>query len=281
MTNQLSILIPNRNTDCTRLVRTLHHQCESIRGLLYDITVVDDGSDSEDAAVWYAKIGDLKNVKVVMCPKARNRSAMRNRLTEYGDYEWVMTVNSNVEVRDDGFVEEYLNAADDLNTLLCGVCKADMEKGNLRCRDEYETRPDRFRNTNCMYSRKVGQDVRYDEHIDGYGMEDVLYGVELQERGYGIRFLNVAVYYSAEATSNERYVKLVEESMHTLKGLEHRLQGKVRLLNFIDRHAVLCGVWRVLFPAVQGWMRRNLTGKQPNAGLLPLYKLGYYLTRCE
>lgn len=278
MTKQLSILIPNRNTDCTRLVRTLHHQCEGIGGLLYDITVVDDGSDRE---MDYAGTSDLKNVTVVRCPKARNRSAMRNRLMGYGLYEWVLTVNSNVEVKDEGLVASFVAAASCRWCVVCGKCKADVDASNLRCRDEYETRPNLFRNTCYMCHRSVGQEVRYDEGIMGYGMEDIVYGAELQDRGYEIRFVEATVHYNAQATSNELYVTLVEESMHTLKGLEQRMQGKVRLLRFIEQHGMMCWMWRGVFPMVQGLMRRNLTGKQPSVRLLPLYKLGYYLTRCE
>lgn len=275
---QLSILIPNRNYDCLKLVSTLQKQSEHFPGgLEYDITVVDDGSDGSNL---YDPYTQLKGIQIEKCLKARNRSAMRNRLATFGRYEWMLMVNSNVQVRDQSFLEHLLYDITEPDTILCALCKADADTSNLRCLDERETRVGRFRNTCYLTHRKVWKEVQYDEGIENYGMEDVLLGAELKGKGYKIKYVDATVWYDA-STSNEQYVQQVEESMRTLRKLEPRLREEVRLLVFIKRHWYLCQIWRLAFRLLKTSMRTNLTGQHPNVRLLPLYKLGYYMTECE
>ena len=235
------------------------------------------------------ELATMPEVSVMIFPKSINRSAMRNRLSTLGHYEWVLQVNSNVTIPSDDFIRKYLGAvsayaidaasADGNGSdvdVICGNCTATDDATNLRCRYERAAKGARnLRNTNFMYRREKLKGVRYDETIHGYGYEDVIYMKAIQQAGLRIKHIDNPVSYGNDI-SNEAYLRNTEEALHTLYSHKEKLTD-TRLIRFIERHRIVSHITRCLFPIVQRALRSNLTGSHPNLNAFAVYKVGYYL----
>ena len=290
MYQPLSILIPTHNTDCTALVSKLLTQAEAVEGLAYEIVVMDDGSTDDRVMEKNSTICKYKNCKVVRMEKSRNRSAMRNRLWKLARYDWQLQINANVSIQSEDFLLQYVSAiaTDPSPRIIYGgvniVLPPDEVKGNLRCKYEMEfskslhkhRKGNYFRNTNTLYHKDILRSVAYDESIDGYGYEDVLFGKDLYEGKYNIVLMSNPVCYGTQ-DSNTLYLAKWEEALrtlHTLPQLEdyspvRQTTSKLRRMHLLW----MVKVWHRLFGNIE---KRNLTGKSPSHLIFKIYKLGYY-----
>lgn len=286
MIGSLSILIPCCNCDCTTLVNELARQCSVIQSFRYEIIIADDGSTDTTLIITNRALEAVPNVYYKALPKSRNRSAMRNRLASLASYEWQLQINANVRITRMSFILDYISVTSAAK-VVCGSTSALLDKTNLRAKYEYAFHQKNninnaatyFRNTNCLYHDSVFRIAKYDESIDGYGYEDLVFGNELRRQDIEILCIDNPVEYSS-LESNASYLAKTEEALRTLKSLEPQLSTSSLLIKTANRLSRfhLSPIIRFWHTCLSGIERRNLCGSHPSLRIFALYKLGYYLT---
>lgn len=301
MIDQLTILIPTFNDSARALVTELSRQAALISGLRYEIYVVDDGSTDERAIEENVSVNALPYCHFAQTPHHDCRSAMRNAMARFGQYEWCLMVDARLTSCDASFLHRYLESPVPVGGVAVGGVIVDGEaneqrltRENLRFRYERHEQkrhsltarrqqPYRsLRTTNFFFHRSVLQRVPYDERVKGYGYEDVLLGKALQTASIPILHIENPVAYTS-FESNEAYINKVEEAMRTLSLFQKDLSGYSPLLSLA--HGLTR--WHLsllvrLFHRVFGKMeKRLLTSRRPSLFVLKLYKLGFFMAMSE
>lgn len=297
MIDQLTILIPTFNDSARALVTELSRQASLISRLRYEIYVVDDGSTDARVIAENARVGTLPYCHFVQTPHHDCRSAMRNAMARFGQYDWCLMVDARLTPCSASFLRSYLDSPVPAGGVAVGGVVVDggadeqlLTRENLRFRYERheqarhslaarQQRPYRsLRTTNFFFHRSVLQRVPYDERVKGYGYEDVLLGKALQVAGIPILHMDNPVAYTS-FESNGAYINKVEEAMRTLSLFQKDLRGYSPLLSLAQGLAR----WQ-LAPAVRLFHRlfgrmekRQLTGRRPSLLVFKFYKLGFFM----
>jgi hypothetical protein len=169
----------------------------------------------------------------------------------------------------------------------------DMALKNNNLRYQYEVRSEkmlkadklnadpkaRFISFCFVIKKKVFDDVKFDESFTDYGYEDVLFGMQIKQKGYKIFFIDNPLQ-NEDIESNPVFVEKTEEALRTLKKHEALFGDNVRLLRTVHRlkKTGTSGIVNLFGKMLRGSIRKNLCGKSPSVGLFNWYKLFYYLS---
>ena len=293
MIHELSILIPTFNEECLTQVTELQHHAASIDGLQYEILVSDDASTNVEVVQKNEQINLLDHCQMFRQSTNRGRAANRNFLAMQAHYDWLLFLDCNVNLPHEHFINNYLQieAAD----IVCGgvTIKEDtlLASTNLRYKYEQKIAPKHtaqqrqmhpyqsFRTTNFMARRETIISHPFDETIDRYGYEDVLFGKRLCDAQIEIQHIDNPVILT-HFESNEKYVSKIEDAMHTLHDLQNDLSEYSPLLSTANRLKKMGLLpWaRSVFRKTSKTMRAKLVCDKPRISWLNPYKLGYFLS---
>lgn len=295
MRTQLSILIPTFNTVCVSLVRTLSAQAERIGGLNYEIIVADDGSTDAGSIAQNEEINTLTRCYYVKSSMNVGRAAIRNKLGELSKREWLLFIDSGVEVESDKFLSAYLNAKEDSQVIVGGVATSKKNvdnklKGNLRYCYELTSEPrhsaserakhpyQSFRTCNFMVRKDVFDRIHFDENISTYGYEDVLFGKALHDDDITIAHIDNPVSYT-KYEDNATFVAKTEEALRTLSTLSEAVGDYSKIIK-TQRKLQRSGLYKpfyTLYTYRKAAWRGNLCSAKPSLFVFKLYKLGYFI----
>lgn len=289
---ELSVLIPAYNHNCTPLVDSLVKQVTN--DMTVEIIVAEDGSTLTDALKANAAIARMPHCRYIPRKENVGRAAIRNFLARESRYQWLLFLDCDMEIKDNHFLQRYLEAETSSPVIDGGIGvieQPELEKCNLRYRyeraeqprhtaEQREKNPYRsFRTTNFMISREVMLANPFDERFHHYGYEDVLFGKELRKAGITIAHIDNPTWL-LELETNPDFLAKTEESLRTLYCFRNELKGYSRLLTAI--YGIHIPLVKQLLKAVHllfsPLTRRNLCGKRPSLWLFKFYKSGYYLT---
>lgn len=291
MDSELSILIPVRNDVCLGMVERLHQQAGGIRGLDYEVIVLDDGSTDEACIRQNQAIGALAHCRFVRQQRNAGRSATRNRLARMAGKEHLLFLDSNQLMPSPSFVLDYVNHCGKADVVCGGTVVDDSRDGNLRHRYEWEAMGrltarkrqrhpyQHFRSNNFLIRRQTLLAHPFHDEIKLYGFEDVLLGKELSQCGASVLHIDnpVAI---GQFETNSLFLSKTEESLRTLRSLEEELAGFSTLLRYAWqlRRLHADAPMREAFGKRRGAWRQRLIDDGGPLWLLKLYKLGYYLS---
>lgn len=292
MQEGLSILIPVYNHICVNMAKRLEELCSNIQGLDYEIIVADDGSNDEHTMEANAEIDNIPNCRLCRRQINKGSAATRNFLADESRYNWLLFLDSDVDIPSDNFIAKYMENRE-LGVVINGGIKiggcSQKLRNNLRflyekkeehahsaeerCRAPYKS----FRSINFMVPRDVFLSCKFDERLKRF--EDVYFGKVLQTKGIGIKHINNPVMIS-DFESNEAYIKKIELDMQILNEYKRELQGFSRMLSFTDKlqrafPLSLVKVWHSLFGSIE---RKLLVGNMPNLTIFNMYRMGYFIS---
>lgn len=294
----LSILIPTYRCACYNLVKSLQEQASRMEGLEYEILVSDDGSGSHVSTDINRRINDLPHCTLLEQPDNAGRSINRNLLARRAKHEWLLYIDSHMHVVRHDYIRKYTENAHD-GQLTCGGYSLPhptdtAAKHSLRYRYEHhcarqltlETRSLRphhnFHTSNFLIQRKLMLQHPFDERINIYGYEDVLFGKTLQQNDIKVNHIDNPVGFNT-FEDNASFLRKTEDSLHTLHAFRHQLEDYSTLLTLYNRlhkwH--LTPALRIFHKLSGNILRRHLTASRPSARLFQLYKLGYYTTLAQ
>ena len=291
MKREISVLIPNYNNVCVKLVTVLQRQSEAL-GIVYEIIVADDASPEKEKIQENEAINALPHCRYVVKETNTGSAATRNYLGQKSQYHWLLFLDCDITIPDDHFLERYMADTHEgvVNGGIC-IIEDDTLSHNLRYIYEKDAEPahtaekrqankyHEFRSTNFMIEREVFAACPFDERFTRSGYEDVLFGKMLKQQQVPVTHIDNPVMMT-EFESNPDYVTKIERSMRTLYTFRQELKGYSRILTFDDGiHISAIRSFLRLWHRVFGNMeRRNLCGHSPILKLFSLYRLGYYLT---
>ena len=283
----LSILIPTYDYVCYTLVLDLQKQCEAFDDIdKYEIIVMEDGGRDQVKAIANHKVNELPNCTYIRNKNNMGRSAIRNHLADIAKGEWLLFVDSDAKVISNDFIKNYIETAKNGVYIICGglthTAECPSPKCSLRWRYErnYEisqkeaNKP--FRTFCFMIKKQVFQQVRFNESYDGYGLEDMQFGIDLQKKGYSITYIDNPLL-NNDLESNPQFLKKTEEALHTLYNHQEDLRTS-SLLNFIQHHPIIAHIAPIVYKMSHYLLVRNLLSTTPNITLFYFYKLGYFLS---
>lgn len=287
----LSILIPTYNHTCYQLVADLHKQAEQL-DIPYEILVAEDGSRSQVSIIANHKMEELSHCRHLIEKENRGPAEIRNYLARLAMYEWIVFIDSDAQVEDEGFLQRYADCIGQADVVVGGLKHpAENSNPNVSLRFKYEKGADlhrsaaerslhpyrQFSTFNFMMRRSTFLCILFDKNCREYGYEDALFGVELQQRGIGILHIDNPLIHLGLDT-NEAFLRKSETALRTLKALNGKMEQHSRVgqtyARLRQRH--LTGAMRLFFRLFRPLMRHNLLSKHPSLFLFSLYKLGYY-----
>jgi glycosyltransferase involved in cell wall biosynthesis len=287
----LSILIPTYNYKVTKLVSDLHQQATDL-GIDFEIIVMEDGSVKfvdENAVILH-----LKNCRHVLLQDNIGRSAIRNKLADEAKYEHLLFLDCDAVIKNDDFLYKYQAFSkepcvvlggriyDEKNTdpqysLLrkYGAEKERNDLKNLKYRHKYPT----FTTPNFLISKSLFNKVRFDESIVGYGHEDTIFGVRLQELNINFNFIdNPVVHVGLEP--NNVFLKKTEESVLRLYELYQSekyasLTKNSKLLHIFSqlKKFHLVSLFAFKYFIIKPLIISHLNSKHPSLMIYDMYKL--------
>ena len=301
MINELSILLPAFNVNCSKLVQQLVHQAEEVcssEGFRFEVIVAEDGSTDEVCIGENREISHLPCCRHIIRRENIGRAAIRNFLAGEAKYKWLLFMDSDMSVGND-FLHNYLRY--DKHQVVDGgytLLREDKRwRGNLRycyelkelsahsCQQRRKRPYQGFHTSNFLVCRDTLLAHPFDEELKEYGYEDVLWGRVLEENGITISHIDNPVIFTM-FEDNDSYLLKTEAALRTLFVNQRQLSGYSRLLKtskWLHNYG-LDRVIKVLFRICGKGVRKCLASSSlpaskacPQLFLFKFYKLGFFL----
>jgi len=287
----LSILIPEYNCDCTRLVRDLADQCLQEK-IDYEILVLDDASTNFPMA-------NHQLSSIPGCILSKNEVNMglaccRNRLAKMARYPWLLILDSDLQVLDNLFIRRYLDVLGKATVLAGGIVsspeKPDADRmlrwkysrkrecisAEIRNQNPWKS----FFSSNILIEKSVNELIPYDEQFKDYGHEDTILGYRMKKQGFTILnidnpLLHLGIdlserFLAKSLMAVEKYLNMpVFQSDDLIKEVRifrvYRMVEKLRMGGLI--------AWK--FSILEKMLHKNLVGRYPVLLWFDFYRLGY------
>ena len=192
----LSILIPIYRQDARELVASLHQQALDVHCPV-EIVCIDDGSPES-----YRRVNrDLCALPLVRYEELSHnlgRAAIRNRLAKVAHYPFLLFIDADAGVLRRDFLPRYVQAMRPGRVLVGGTA---YDQHPPKDRSRYlrwhygrrrEARPLKqrvsypwahFSTFQFVIPKDIQARFPFDEHLIGYGHEDTLFGLQLEQAG--------------------------------------------------------------------------------------------------
>lgn len=303
----LSILIPVFNQDATSLVVALHEQCSDLGTpkkessissnwafveFYFEIIIIDDASSDTQCKTSNRTLTSLKNVKYVELNKNIGRAAIRNVLAQAALYENLLFLDGDSGISSTDFIKNYVTWSSKNEVINGGTIYQDISKvkDDHQLHYRYGTRFEslrasqrrkepylNFHSNNFLIKKKLFNQIRFDETINTYGYEDILFGLKLKELKVEILHIDNPVIHLGLETNDI----FLEKTRHSLLNLYQLYKaGKVdstRLIDFGKKwkawSGIIIGVDRMIRPFIES----NLRSKRANVYLFQYWKICRWL----
>lgn len=164
----LSILIPVKNFDCSRLIAELHRQGE-VLGVPYEILIAEDGTESTLLHL-NKKADKLSNCRRIVKKDNIKRAGIRNLLAAEAQYPYLIFIDSDAIVEKDDFLAMYATAMQSHQVVCGGLYHADTIPNTLcTLRYRYEKEADRTRDAQTRnkapYDRFTSFNLGTENHL--------------------------------------------------------------------------------------------------------------------
>lgn len=287
----LSVLIPVYNWDCSDLLAALHEQGVSL-GIPFEIVVADDCSPDR------SHIGNLRGVaerlagcRLIELGENLGRAAVRNMLAAESRFSKLLFLDCDSGMVSENFLKEFVSASEQASVVCGRIVHPDcLPERGVELRYSYEKRADaqrwasvrskrpydRFTPFSFLIDREVFESIRFDESFAGYGYEDVLFGMELKERGISVLHIDTPLMHLG-LESNRVFLEKSRQAIEN--AWEHRKsvgEGSA-LLNCYSKLKKIHMSWpfRLVWKMWANCMEQNLCGSKPSLKIFSLYKLCY------
>jgi len=287
----ISILIPEYNYDCSTLVGKLAGQCQNA-GISFEILVMDDASSMflEENR----ELSKLPGCQFIESPLNLKAAKIRNRLGQMAKFPYLLFLDCDLEICDEGFIHRYLESLGKAAVLVGAVVyQKSKPPVSQRLRWKYgrnrECLPVDIRNrnpwkslpsSNFLMEKAVFDQVPFDEGFDQYGHEDTLFGLTLKKKGISVLYIDNPLIHNGLESSEVFLAKsliAVEKygSMPVMQSSE--VVEQIRIFKFYQRITLLKldGLLAFKYRILEKLMHRQLCGSHPNLLIFDFYRLGY------
>ena len=287
----ISILIPTRNFNCSKLIEALHGQGKAL-GCPYEILIAEDGTEKSNLRL--NSIADtLTNCRRIVKETNIGRAAIRNLLAAEAQYPGLIFIDCDAVVEKDDFLQAYATGLQK-HKVICGGLYHPQEIPNEHCtlRYRYEKEADktrdavtrskapydRFTSFNFAIDKALFNSILFDTSITRYGYEDVLFGKELEKQHIEILHIENRLMHCG-LEDNAVFLEKTEQALATLAEIKEKIDSTpllytVKKLKRYHLTGLFMGYWK----CNKERLRKNLLGDTPSLLKFKIYKLGYYIS---
>ena len=292
----LSVCIPIYNFDVRPLVRELSDQIAKL-SVPSEIILIDDHSTpsfrtlNENTCRAHTYIPLNKNI---------GRSRIRNRFLEYAKYKYLLFLDSDVQIHHYDFLQRYITELSTTShNILCGGRVYPKERPakthllNWKYGTEVESKsalerqkhPNKsFMTNNFIIKKEILQLHPFDELLQGYGHEDTLMGLELQQYNYTINHIENPVL-NGGLDNNSDFISKNDKALKNLLYLEQKIEDNKLLEHNISLLRAyytldklhLKPLYSIFFKLIKQTILKSLTKGPINLWIFNLYKLGIFI----
>ena len=296
MISSLSVLIPTYNDCCLELVKQLKIQADyEVKAnngkFIYEIIVADDGSTNNDVIEYNKAIDELENCRFLIRTINSGRAAIRNFLVQNAHYDYLLFIDSDMEIRNGDYLHKYLQSEE--APIIYGgyIINGDKDKLKHNLRYIYERKYEKnhvakqrmkkpyhdFHTSNFIVKRDIMLRFSFDERMKKYGYEDVLWGKTLKDNNIKIHHIDNPLSFE-KFENNALFIAKTEEGIATLYDFRTELReysnliSTTGLLEKCKLDKLIC----LVFNKIQHIVKNNLTGNKPCITLFYIYKIGCF-----
>ena len=292
----LSILIPVYNHSVVKLVKELHDQC--LRSETpFEILVFDDASKQKFKNE-NQEIEDLFGVNYVQLSTNQGRSKIRNRLSKTALYDNLLFLDSDSKISSRKFIKNYKPYFNQ-NALVCGgriYNKKAPKSKKKKLHWTYGTKREAlaavkrsknpsayFHSNNFLIPASIIHKYPFDEDIQGYGYEDLLFAHRLQQEKVNIVHIDNPIIHS----KLESTIEFIEKHELAIINLARLYKSDSKFPAKLTRTYAKLDNWH-LVPLVQWYLNKNhlkfkamLTDSKPNLQSFDKYRLYRFIQELE
>ena len=285
-------MIPVYNFNVVDLVKKLYKQCQKLN-LEFELLVFDDGSQEKYKEKNRALNG-LFGVNYMEMSENLGRSKIRNWLIKSALYDYVLMLDCDSKVNNKDFIENYLVALEP-NCIVNGG--RIYEKKAPKAKSKYlhwlygtkvESKSSKLRTKNPMIyfhsnnfaaERKTLTKFPFNEKVEGYGYEDLLFAQNLLDHKFKIKHINNPVIHlglEKNASFLEKNLSAISNLVKLKKDghyLNTNLEQKVFILKDWSLDKI---VWKFIDKRKDAF-KENLLSEKPSLIKFQLLKLHRYL----
>jgi len=216
----LSILIPVYNHSVNKLVKELHDQCARAK-IAFEILVFDDFSQKKYKQE-NQEIENLLGVNYLEMSENLGRSKIRNRLAKTAFYSNLLFLDSDSKVSSRKFIKNYIPYFDKKQAVCGGrVYKNKKPKTNnkilhwtygtkresISAKKRQKKASAYFHTNNFLIDREIILAHPFDESVEGYGYEDLLFAHILEENNITVSHIDNPIVHGKLETNTEFLTK--------------------------------------------------------------------------
>lgn len=289
----LSVLIPIYNYNVLELVTKLHSLLNA-QQIPFEIICIDDASTvhfSENET-----LTALNHVSFESSSKNLGRSACRNLLAQKAQYDYLLFIDSDMQVISDDFIQKYIEQLPNYDLVYGGISYEEQapnpklllrwKYGREREATDFETRNKdlyfSIKTCNVLIKKQVFDSIKFNENIAQYGHEDTLFSIELARKKIKVIHIhNPLLHLGIE--DSELYLKKVEIACKSLafiasNFLSEKEKNQFRLIYFHTKLSKMGLIWFIKrgYDLFEKRITKNLLSENPSLLLLDYYKLIAY-----
>jgi len=287
----LSILIPEYNYDCTKLVKGLAGQCCDA-GIVFEIIVMDDASTLYKAE--NRCIVEIPGCLFIESEHNLGLAKTRNRLAAKSQYQYLLMIDCDAEIKDQTYIRNYLKYIGQAQVVAGGISYSIEKPDSDRSLRWYygrkrESLPAKVLNQNpyksslsfnLMMTREVNLQCPYDESFKDYGHEDSVLGYTLKQKSISVLHIDNPLIHKCLDTNEvflSKSLKAVEKYVTNPAFKSDGLIEQIKIFRVFRKiQAIgLCKLFALKFRIARKFMEHNLFGKHPSLFIFDIYRLGY------
>lgn len=283
----LSILIPIYNQDVRNLALNLDQSAQAAN-IQYEIILIDDRSEDQFRDI-NKPLDEYEFIHYHELHENIGRAKIRNLLAKKSRYERLLFLDGDSQLIGIEFIENYIKASGDIinggriyqqnkpnkKYMLHWKYGRQLESVALSQRKAYPLRY--FHSNNFMCSKKIMIDHPFDEDLDGYGYEDLVWAKIISD-GYQINHIDNPIIHDGLETTDE----FLRKTVVGLKNLKRFDQKKLlpktplikyhRFLEMTLSKPLFMWVMKNIYPKTE----KDLHNEDPSLFYYQLYKLYQY-----
>ncbi len=290
---KLSICIPIYNFDINDLVHTLYSQIIK-ENLNAEIILIDDASHPDFVAVNKG----LENIvrQFIFLDNNIGRSRIRNLFLRYSDSDYLLFLDCDGKIINKAFIKTYLEFLDTHTPeVVYGGRKVDeskpesefglrwrfaVERENLPVNKRLQSPYLDFQTNNFVVKKSVLKQHPFDETIEQYGYEDLIFASDLQASNIPIDHIDNPIFNNDVETniifldkadqSAKSLAHLIKKEKKTIKSSSIKLAKAYFLLEKTGGIFIFDLIYRFTKP----YLQKKLLGGNASLKALDFYKLG-------
>ncbi|WP_203258969.1 glycosyltransferase family 2 protein [Hyunsoonleella ulvae] len=288
----LSILIPVYNYNIVQLVRSIHKQALKAN-IKFEIICLDDKSN-KDIALINSSVSKLDNTSYLLSENNNGIAITRQHLCNYAKYDWILLLDADVELRDDLFISNYIEALETskYDIIFGGISyknEKPHKKSVLRWKygKQCEGVTSKIRNkkpykitsaANILIKKQQYNRFSLDSVGNSYGM-DIFFGPQLKLHKVPVLHINNSVYHLGLEDS-ETYIKKTEFAVNTLLSLHYNNKIELHENDLLSKFILLKSVklnfiFSLFYRYLKDIIRKHLKSSNPLIIVFQFYKLSY------